>query len=71
MNFENILKKFPLSLKSSGKHVILLSISLYCTWKNICAKNNKFNISAPTWNVKLELFAELCFVSDVNIILRI
>ena len=38
-----------------GKKVIALSnLSIYYTWKNIKSSynNNKFKISAPTWNDK-------------------
>ena len=41
-----------------GKNVIALSnLSIYYTWKNIKSSynNNKFKISAPTWNDKFEL----------------
>ena len=41
-----------------GKNVIALSnLSIYYTWKNIKSlyNNNKFKISGPTWNDKLEL----------------
>ena len=41
-----------------GKKVIALSnISIYYTWKNIKSSynNNKFKISASTWNDKFEL----------------
>ena len=41
-----------------GKKVIALSnLSIYYTWKNIKSSynNNKFEISAPTWNNKFEL----------------
>ena len=39
-------------LKRSGKYVALLNLSIYDTWKNInkSSNNNKFKISAPTWN---------------------
>ena len=35
----------------------LLNLSIYDTWKNIKSSynNNKFKISAPTWNAKFEL----------------
>ena len=35
----------------------LLNLSIYYTWKNIKSSynNNKFKISAPTWNAKFEL----------------
>ena len=41
-----------------GKKVIALSnLSIYYTWKNIKSSynNNKFKISAPTWNDEFEL----------------
>ena len=41
-----------------GKKVIALSnLSIYYTWKNIKSSynNNKFKISAPTWNEEFKL----------------
>ena len=41
-----------------GKKVIALSnLSIYYTWKNVKSShnNNKFEISAPTWNDEFEL----------------
>ena len=41
-----------------GKKVITLSnLSIYYTWKNTKSlyNNNKFKISAPTWNDEFEL----------------
>ena len=41
-----------------GKKVIALSnLSIYYTWKNVKSShnNNKFKISAPTWNDEFEL----------------
>ena len=41
-----------------GENIIALSnLSIYYTWKNIKSSynNNKFKISAPTWNDKFEL----------------
>ena len=41
-----------------GKSIIALSnLSIYYTWKNIKSSynNNKFKISASTWNDKFEL----------------
>ena len=41
-----------------GENTIALSnLSIYYTWKNIRSSysNNKFKISAPTWNNKFEL----------------
>ena len=38
--------------KGSAKYVALSNLSIYHKWKNIkkSYKNNKFKISAPTWN---------------------
>ena len=41
-----------LNLKNPNKNMALANLSIYYTWKNIKSEynNNKFNISAPTWN---------------------
>ena len=41
-----------INLKRSDKFVSLSKLSIYYTWKNIkkLYKNNRFKISAPTWN---------------------
>ena len=52
-----------------GEHIIALSnLSIYYTWKNIKSlyNNNKFKISAPTWNYKFELPDGLYFVSNIQ-----
>ena len=52
-----------------GKKVIALSnLSIYYTWKNIKSSynNNKFKISAPTWNDKFELPDGLYSVSGIQ-----
>ena len=52
-----------------GKKVIALSnLSIYYTWKNIKSSynNNKFKISAPTWNDKFELPDGSYSVSDIQ-----
>ena len=43
-----------INLKGSAKYVALSNLSIYHKWKNIkkSYKNNKFKISAPTWNEK-------------------
>ena len=51
-----------------GKKVIALSnLSVYYTWKNIKSlyNNNKFKISAPTWNDEFELPDGSYSVSDI------
>ena len=39
------------------KNMALANLSIYYTWKNIKSayKNNKFKISAPTWNDEFDL----------------
>ena len=45
-----------LDLRRGGKIIALSNLSIYYTWKNIKSSyNNKFKISAPTWNDKFEL----------------
>ena len=46
-----------LNLKDSNKNMALANLSIYYTWKNIKStyNNNKFKISAPTWNDEFEL----------------
>ena len=46
-----------LDLRIGEKIIALSNLSIYYTWKNIKSSynNNKFKISAPTWNDKLEL----------------
>ena len=78
MNSENIKTPKPhvLVLKLTnkldlriGKKVIALSnLSIYYTWKNIksSCNNNKFKISAPTWNDEFELPDGSYSVSDIQ-----
>ena len=46
-----------LNLKDPNKNMALANLSIYYTWKNIKSEynNNKFKISAPTWNDTLDL----------------
>ena len=41
-----------LNLRNPNKNIALGNLSIYYTWKNIKSAydNNKFKISAPTWN---------------------
>ena len=41
-----------LNLKNRNKNIALANLSIYYTWKNVKSDNynNKFKISAPTWN---------------------
>ena len=60
-NFEShvlILKLTDkLDLRRGERSIALSNLSIYYTWKNIKSSynNNKFKISAPTWNDKFEL----------------
>ena len=46
-----------LNLKNPNKNMALANLSIYYTWKNIKSEynNNKFKISAPTWNDTFDL----------------
>ena len=46
-----------INLKWSDKYVALSNLSIYYTWKTIkkSYKNNKFKISALTWNKEFDL----------------
>ena len=46
-----------LNLKNPSKSMALANLSIYYTWKNYKSeyKNNKSNISAPTWNDTFDL----------------
>ena len=46
-----------LNLKNPKKNMALANLSTYYTWKNIKStyNNNKFKISAPTWNNTFDL----------------
>ena len=46
-----------LNLKNPNKNMALANLSIYYTWKNIKSEynNNKFKISAPTWNDDFDL----------------
>ena len=45
------------NLKNLNKDVALANVSIYYIWKNIKSKysNNRFEISAPTWNDTFDL----------------
>ena len=46
-----------LNLKNPNKNIAFGNLSIYYTWKNIKSayNNNKFKISAPTWNDTFDL----------------
>ena len=57
-----------LNLKRSDKYVAPSNLSRYYAWKNRkrSFKNNKFKISALTWNEEFELPDGPCLVSDIQ-----
>ena len=57
-----------LDLRRGEKIIALSNLSIYYTWKNIKSSynNNKFKISAPTWNDKFELPDGSYSVSDIQ-----
>ena len=78
MNTENIKTNEPhrfeldltdkLNLKNPNKTMALANLSIYYTWKNIKSKynNNKFKISAPTWNDTFDLPDGSYSISDIQ-----
>ena len=56
-----------LDLRIGEKIIALSNLSIYYTWKNIknTYSNNKFKVSAPTWNDKFELPDGSYSVSDI------
>ena len=57
-----------LGSRRGEKRIALSNLSIYYTWKNIKSSynNNKFKISAPTWNNKFELPDWSYPVSDIQ-----
>ena len=62
-NFTN-----KLNLKSANKNIALANLSIFYTWKNIKSEynNNKFKITAPTWNDEFNLPDGSYSVSDIQ-----
>ena len=57
-----------LDLRFGEKVIALSNFSIYYTWKNIKStyNNNKFKISAPTWNDEFELPDGSYSISDIQ-----
>ena len=57
-----------LNLKNPNKNMALANLSIYYTWKNIKSEynNNKFKISAPTWNDTFDLPDGSYSISDIQ-----
>ena len=57
-----------LNLKDPNKNMALGNLSFYYTWKHIKSayNNNKFKISAPTWNDEFDLPDGSYSISDIQ-----
>ena len=57
-----------LNLKDRSKHMALVNLSIYYTWKNIKSayNKNKFKISALTWNDKFDSLEGSYSVSEIQ-----
>ena len=57
-----------IGLRTKNKQIPLSNLSSYYTWKNIkkLCQNNKFRISAPTWNEEFELPDGSYSISDIQ-----
>ena len=62
-----------INLNRSDKYVALSNLSIYYTWKNIkkSYRNNKFQISAPTWNANMNYLMDNNVYQIFNIVLSI
>ena len=56
-----------LNLKNPNKNMVLANLSIYYTWKNIKSpyNNNKFKVSAPTWNDTFDLLDGPYSIADI------
>ena len=57
-----------IDLRRKDRYIALSNLSIYYTWKNIkkSYKNNKFKISAPTWNEEFELPDKSYSIQDIQ-----
>ena len=57
-----------LNLKNPNTNMALANLSIYYTWKNVKSKysNNKFKISALTWNDTFDLPDVSYSISDIQ-----
>ena len=58
-----------LNLKDPNRNMALANLSIYYTWKSIKLRynNNKFKISAPTWNDEFDLPDGLYYILDIQV----
>ena len=56
------------NLKNLNKNMALANLSIYYIWKNVKSKynNNKFKISAPTWNDTFDLPDGSYSIADIQ-----
>ena len=56
------------ALKRKDKYIALSNFSIYYTWENIknSHNNNKFKISAPTWNEEFQLPDGSYLISNIQ-----
>ena len=70
MSLTNLFIKYTdkLNVKIPNKNITLVNLSIYYAWKSIKSeyKNNKFKISAPTWNDEFHLPDGSYSVSDMQ-----
>ena len=57
-----------LNLKDRSKNMALANLSIYYVWKNIKSayNNNKFKVSAPTWNYAFHLLDGSYSIEDIQ-----
>ena len=62
----NLIDK--LDSKNPTKNMALASLGIYYTWKNVKSiyDNNKFKISAPTWNDTFDLLDGLYYIPAIQ-----
>ena len=62
----NLIDK--LDLRNPNKNMVLANLSIYYTFKNVKSiyKNNKFKISAPTWNETFDLLDGSYNISEIQ-----
>ena len=56
------------NLKNPKENIALANLNIYYTWKNIKTEynNNKFKISAPTWNETFDLTDGSYTIDDIQ-----
>ena len=61
-----------LYLRNPNKNMALANLSIYYTWKNVKStyNNNKFKISAPTWNETFDLSDGSYNISEIQYIIK-